>query len=68
MNINRSDCVLLASDWLLRVVSSCRPVLSVLADSDEESSSAASSDEEELLLSEPHCPAGEKGSVAPPEG
>ncbi|XP_014914317.1 testis-expressed sequence 2 protein isoform X2 [Poecilia latipinna] len=47
---------------------SCRPVLSVLADSDEESSSAASSDEEELLLSEPHCPAGEKGSVAPPEG
>ncbi|XP_027856436.1 testis-expressed protein 2 [Xiphophorus couchianus] len=47
---------------------SCRPVLSVLADSDEESSSAASSDEEELLLSEPHCSAGEKGSVAPPEG
>ncbi|KAM4715852.1 LOW QUALITY PROTEIN: testis-expressed protein 2 [Anableps anableps] len=47
---------------------SCRPVLSVLADSDEESSSAASSDEEELLLSVPHCPAGEKGSVAPPEG
>ncbi|KAK5880941.1 hypothetical protein CesoFtcFv8_021798 [Champsocephalus esox] len=31
----------------------CRPIFSVLADSDEESSSAGSSDEEELLLSEP---------------
>ncbi|KAJ0060174.1 hypothetical protein NL108_004018, partial [Boleophthalmus pectinirostris] len=40
----------------------CRPVLSVLADSDEESSSAGSSDEEELLLSEPQGPVGDKGS------
>ncbi|MEQ2174523.1 hypothetical protein GOODEAATRI_008806 [Goodea atripinnis] len=47
---------------------SCRPILSVLADSDEESSSAASSDEEELLLSEPHCPAWEKGSTTASEG
>ncbi|KAM4623442.1 testis-expressed protein 2 [Polymixia lowei] len=38
----------------------CRPVLSVLADSDEESSSAGSSDEEEVLLSEPQGPLGEK--------
>uniref|UniRef100_A0A3Q3GG86 Testis expressed 2, like n=1 Tax=Labrus bergylta TaxID=56723 RepID=A0A3Q3GG86_9LABR len=30
----------------------CRPIFSVLADSDEESSSAGSSDEEELLLSD----------------
>ncbi|MEQ2192189.1 hypothetical protein XENOCAPTIV_008281 [Xenoophorus captivus] len=47
---------------------SLRPILSVLADSDEESSSAASSDEEELLLSEPHCPAWEKGSTTASEG
>ncbi|XP_020498234.1 testis-expressed protein 2 isoform X1 [Labrus bergylta] len=40
----------------------CRPIFSVLADSDEESSSAGSSDEEELLLSEPQGPMGEKGS------
>ncbi|KAM4526334.1 testis-expressed protein 2 [Fundulus diaphanus] len=45
-----------------------RPVLSVLADSDEESSSAASSDEEELLLSEPHSSAGEKCSASAAEG
>ncbi|XP_015232560.1 PREDICTED: testis-expressed sequence 2 protein-like [Cyprinodon variegatus] len=47
---------------------SCRPILSVLADSDEESSSAGSSDEEELLLSENHCPVGEKGSTTASEG
>ncbi|XP_018543284.1 LOW QUALITY PROTEIN: testis-expressed protein 2 [Lates calcarifer] len=46
----------------------CRPVLSVLADSDEESSSAGSSDEEELLLSEPQGPVGEKGSTPVTEG
>ncbi|XP_040923094.1 testis-expressed protein 2 [Toxotes jaculatrix] len=46
----------------------CRPVLSVLADSDEESSSAGSSDEEELLLSEPQGPMGEKGSTPMAEG
>uniref|UniRef100_A0A1A8HSC8 SMP-LTD domain-containing protein n=2 Tax=Nothobranchius kuhntae TaxID=321403 RepID=A0A1A8HSC8_NOTKU len=40
-----------------------KPILSVLADSDEESSSAASSDEEELLLSEPQGPVGDKGST-----
>ncbi|XP_061564666.1 testis-expressed protein 2 isoform X2 [Cololabis saira] len=45
-----------------------RPVLSVLADSDEESSSAGSSDEEELLLSEPQGPVGEKGPTSAPEG
>ncbi|XP_035987990.1 testis-expressed protein 2 isoform X1 [Fundulus heteroclitus] len=45
-----------------------RPVLSVLADSDEESSSAASSDEEELLLSEPHSSAGEKSSASAADG
>ncbi|CAG5909678.1 unnamed protein product [Menidia menidia] len=45
-----------------------RPVLSVLADSDEESSSAGSSDEEELLISEPLGSAGEKGSAPPAEG
>lgn len=48
--------------------SNCRPVLSVLADSDEESSSAGSSDEEELLLSEPQGPVGEKGSAPMAEG
>ncbi|XP_019902493.2 testis-expressed protein 2 isoform X1 [Esox lucius] len=37
-----------------------RPILSVLADSDEESSSAGSSDEEEVLLSDP------QGTVTPP--
>ncbi|XP_008280973.1 testis-expressed sequence 2 protein [Stegastes partitus] len=46
----------------------CRPVLSVLADSDEESSSAGSSDEDELLLSEPQGPVGEKGSTTATEG
>ncbi|KAF3704619.1 Testis-expressed protein 2 Transmembrane protein 96 [Channa argus] len=46
----------------------CRPVLSVLADSDEESSSAGSSDEEELLFSEPQAPVGEKGSTPATEG
>uniref|UniRef100_A0A3P9IKH7 Testis expressed 2, like n=1 Tax=Oryzias latipes TaxID=8090 RepID=A0A3P9IKH7_ORYLA len=45
-----------------------RPILKVLADSDEESSSAASSDEEELLLSEPPGPAGEKVSTPASEG
>lgn len=47
---------------------SCRPILSVLADSDEESSSAGSSDEEELLLSEPQGPVGEKGSTPATDG
>ncbi|XP_067432884.1 testis-expressed protein 2 [Thunnus thynnus] len=47
---------------------SSRPILSVLADSDEESSSAGSSDEEELLLSEPQGPVGEKGSTPATEG
>ncbi|XP_072312570.1 testis-expressed protein 2 [Eucyclogobius newberryi] len=42
-------------------IKTSRPVLSVLADSDEESSSAGSSDEEELLLSEPQGPVGDKG-------
>ncbi|XP_026171857.1 testis-expressed protein 2 [Mastacembelus armatus] len=46
----------------------CKPILSVLANSDEESSSAGSSDEEELLLSEPQGPVGEKGSVPATEG
>ncbi|XP_039991944.1 testis-expressed protein 2 [Xiphias gladius] len=46
----------------------CRPILNVLADSDEESSSAGSSDEEELLLSEPQGPVGEKGSAPVTEG
>ena len=46
----------------------CRPILNVLADSDEESSSAGSSDEEELPLSEPQGPLGEKGSTLVTEG
>ncbi|XP_074930558.1 LOW QUALITY PROTEIN: testis-expressed protein 2 [Archocentrus centrarchus] len=46
----------------------CRPILSVLADSDEESSSAGSSDEEELLLSEPQGLVGEKGCPPATEG
>ncbi|XP_053710535.1 testis-expressed protein 2 [Synchiropus splendidus] len=46
----------------------CRPVLQVLADSDEESSSAGSSDEEDLLLSEPQVSVGDKGSTAATEG
>ncbi|XP_045078661.1 testis-expressed protein 2-like isoform X1 [Coregonus clupeaformis] len=45
-----------------------RPVLSVLADSDEESSSAGSSDEEEVLLSEPQGIVGEKGTPPGAEG
>ncbi|XP_053197089.1 testis-expressed protein 2 [Scomber japonicus] len=45
-----------------------RPILSVLADSDEESSSAGSSDEEELLLSEPQGLVGEKASTPATEG
>uniref|UniRef100_A0A673WN37 Testis expressed 2, like n=1 Tax=Salmo trutta TaxID=8032 RepID=A0A673WN37_SALTR len=40
---------------------SYRPVLSVLADSDEESSSAGSSDEEEVLLSEVSAGGGKTG-------
>uniref|UniRef100_UPI0037E7E8D7 testis-expressed protein 2 n=1 Tax=Semicossyphus pulcher TaxID=241346 RepID=UPI0037E7E8D7 len=48
--------------------SRCRPIFSVLADSDEESSSAGSSDEEELLLSEPQGLVGEKGSAAATDG
>lgn len=47
---------------------SCKPIFSVLADSDEESSSAGSSDEEELLLSEPQGPVGEKGSTPATDG
>uniref|UniRef100_A0A3Q1IAD9 SMP-LTD domain-containing protein n=1 Tax=Anabas testudineus TaxID=64144 RepID=A0A3Q1IAD9_ANATE len=47
---------------------STRPILSVLADSDEESSSAGSSDEEELLLSETQGQVGEKGSTPATEG
>uniref|UniRef100_A0A8C5GMX4 Testis-expressed protein 2-like n=1 Tax=Gouania willdenowi TaxID=441366 RepID=A0A8C5GMX4_GOUWI len=39
----------------------CRPVLSVLADSDEESSSAGSSDDEDQLLSDLQGAVGEKG-------
>lgn len=50
------------------VVSKYRPVLSVLADSDEESSSAGSSDEEEVLLSEPQGIVGEKGTLPGAEG
>ncbi|XP_068439916.1 testis-expressed protein 2 [Clinocottus analis] len=46
----------------------CRPIFSVLADSDEESSSAGSSDEEELLVSEPQAPVGEKGPTPAPDG
>ncbi|XP_042363840.1 testis-expressed protein 2 [Plectropomus leopardus] len=46
----------------------CKPIFSVLADSDEESSSAGSSDEEELLLSEPQGPVGEKGSTSATDG
>ncbi|KAK9530642.1 hypothetical protein VZT92_012130 [Zoarces viviparus] len=46
----------------------CRPIFSVLADSDEESSSAGSSDEEEPLVSEPQAPVGEKGSTPAPDG
>ncbi|XP_035515225.1 testis-expressed protein 2 [Morone saxatilis] len=46
----------------------CRPIFSVLADSDEESSSAGSSDEEELLLSEPQGPLGEKGPTSATDG
>lgn len=46
-----------------------RPVLNVLADSDEESSSAASSDEDEPPgLSEPQGPVGEKGITPPADG
>nr|XP_029541405.1 testis-expressed protein 2-like [Oncorhynchus nerka] len=45
-----------------------RPVLSVLADSDEESSSAGSSDEEEVLLSEHQSIVGEKGTLPGAEG
>ncbi|XP_054624406.1 testis-expressed protein 2 isoform X2 [Dunckerocampus dactyliophorus] len=55
------------TDWLTEN-GSTRPILSVLADSDEESSSAGSSDEEELLLSELQGPAGEKGPTSGPEG
>ncbi|XP_061666570.1 testis-expressed protein 2 [Syngnathoides biaculeatus] len=46
----------------------CRPVASVLADSDEESSSAGSSDDEEVLLADPQGPAGEKGFSSAAEG
>ncbi|KAF1374117.1 hypothetical protein PFLUV_G00245930 [Perca fluviatilis] len=46
----------------------CKPIFSMLADSDEESSSAGSSDEEELLLSEPQGPVGEKGSTPATDG
>ncbi|XP_059892570.1 testis-expressed protein 2 isoform X1 [Gadus macrocephalus] len=45
-----------------------RPILGVLADSDEESSSAGSSDEEELLLSEPQVAAGDRGGPHLTEG
>ncbi|CDQ75370.1 unnamed protein product [Oncorhynchus mykiss] len=53
---------------LLCFVSRSRPVLSVLADSDEESSSAGSSDEEEVLLSEHQSIVGEKGTLPGAEG
>lgn len=46
----------------------CRPIFSVLADSDEESSSADSSDEEEQLVPDPQGTVGEKGSTAPTDG
>ncbi|KAM6951064.1 testis-expressed protein 2 [Aplochiton taeniatus] len=45
-----------------------RPVLSVLADSDEESSSAGSSDEEDFLLAEPQGVQGDRGIVPGAEG
>ncbi|XP_037318676.2 testis-expressed protein 2 [Pungitius pungitius] len=45
-----------------------RPVVGVLADSDEESSSAGSSDEEEPPASEPQAPAGERGCSPAPDG
>ncbi|XP_037133435.1 testis-expressed protein 2 [Syngnathus acus] len=49
------------TDWLTETGNArCKPILSVLADSDEESSSAGSSDDEEFLLAEPQGPAGEK--------
>ncbi|XP_074518858.1 testis-expressed protein 2 isoform X2 [Halichoeres trimaculatus] len=48
--------------------SRCRPIATVLADSDEESSSAGSSDEEELLLSEPQGLVGEKGATPATDG
>ncbi|TMS21871.1 Testis-expressed protein 2 [Larimichthys crocea] len=56
------------ADQVQPVQAGCRPILSVLADSDEESSSAGSSDEEELLLSEPQGPVGEKGSTPATDG
>ncbi|KAM9837987.1 testis-expressed protein 2 [Aulostomus maculatus] len=57
------------TDWMTDMSSPrCRPILSVLADSDEESSSAGSSDEEELLLSEPQGLVGERGSSPATEG
>ncbi|XP_028332984.1 testis-expressed protein 2 isoform X2 [Gouania willdenowi] len=46
----------------------CRPVLSVLADSDEESSSAGSSDDEDQLLSDLQGAVGEKGPATATEG
>ncbi|XP_077482784.1 testis-expressed protein 2 isoform X2 [Stigmatopora argus] len=45
-----------------------KPVLSVLADSDEESSSAGSSDDEDFFMSLPPGPAGEKGPSPATDG
>ncbi|XP_057682065.1 testis-expressed protein 2 isoform X1 [Corythoichthys intestinalis] len=46
----------------------CKPVLSVLADSDEESSSAGSSDDEEFFMALPQGPTGEKGPSSATDG
>ncbi|XP_061612397.1 testis-expressed protein 2 isoform X1 [Phyllopteryx taeniolatus] len=57
------------TDWLTETGNTrCRPILSVLADSDEESSSAASSEDEEVLLAEPQGPSGEKGLSSATDG
>ncbi|XP_051928274.1 testis-expressed protein 2 [Hippocampus zosterae] len=57
------------TDWLTEPGNShCRPILSVLADSDEESSSAGSSDEEDFILAEPQGPTGEKGPSSATDG
>ncbi|XP_077407736.1 testis-expressed protein 2 isoform X2 [Vanacampus margaritifer] len=57
------------TDWLTQTGNThCRPILSVLADSDEESSSAGSSDDDELLLAEPQGPIWEKGPSSAADG
>lgn len=62
IKLYNSECCLLS-------LCPSRPVLNVLADSDEESSSAASSDEDEPPgLSEPQGPVGDKGTTPPADG